>query len=140
MKLKFTSIPKFIKEYREYDNKLEKFNMKYFSIEAIKILENLEFNISNLGYRDVFSTKLENMSDTDKFIIDTFLGFIINKTINKYGTKVYIRELNLSINNNTEDYETFEASYTDELGDEIKINIFLEYYNNDTCDISFMRK
>ena len=138
MKLKFTSIPIFIKEYRDYDNE-EKFNLKYFSVESIRILETLDFNISNRGYRDIFSSRFENLNDVDKFIIDSFLGFIKNKTTNKDGTKVYVKELDLNTDNH-EDYESFEASYTDELGDQIKISIFLESYNDVTYDISFMRE
>lgn len=130
-KLIFTSIPIFIKEYIKKPE-VSLSELKYFSEEVLRILNESVYTESSEGYRTIYKTNVANIDDTKKFIIDEFFIFYLSKS----DSSIYNEELNIgdSITN-----EVFEVIYEDEFGDTEIIRLAIKDYNNLNYDISFMR-
>lgn len=130
-KLIFTSIPIFIKEYIKKPE-VSLSELKYFSEEVLRILNESVYTESSEGYRTIYKTNVANIDDTKKFIIDEFFIFYLSKS----DSSIYNEELNIG------DYitnEVFEVIYEDEFGDTEIIRLAIKDYNNLNYDISFMR-
>lgn len=136
-KLRFTSIPVFIKEYilqKKMDDSYK--DLKFFSTESLSVLSELTFYELKEGYRTLFKANLDKIDYTKRFVVDIFFNFLKAKTQMVKQSITYDIELGIgdSINN-----ETFEVIYEDDFGDSEKIKLILKEYDSYSFEISFMK-
>ena len=136
-KLKFTSIPNFIKEYINRNTEKQFTDLKHFSEVTLEVLSDSEYTESYEGYRTFFRGKLkQDESKLKLFIADVFMNFYKSKLQSVNGKSVYDEELGIG---NYTSNEMFKIEYEDEFGDTEKMDVILDKYDNFTYDISFMR-